>query len=244
MNTGYFNTTGSQNTFIGKDAGAQTTIGSANTAVGFQALGSSNRTSDDNDANTAVGYQAGTSKTTGNNNVFIGKSSGTSFTSGSSSIYIGQGTGASSGGVSNEIVVGTQIQGKGSDTGYGKGTWYQGNNSSSWSTVSDRRLKKNIVDNTEGLEKINALQVKNFEYRLSEEVTELDQSNAINKAGVQLGVIAQELQEVCPDCVKEESTGVLSVNTDNLTWHMINAIKQLSAKCDSLQAEIDILKGN
>jgi hypothetical protein len=61
--------------------------------------------------------------------------------------------------------------------------------------------------------------------------------------GVQLGVIAQEIQQVCPDCVKEESTGVLSVDSDNVFWHMVNAIKELSAKCDSLQAEINTLKG-
>jgi hypothetical protein len=60
---------------------------------------------------------------------------------------------------------------------------------------------------------------------------------------VQLGVIAQELQQVCPDCVTEQSTGVLSVDTDEIFWHMVNAIKELSAKCDSLQAEINTLKG-
>jgi hypothetical protein len=40
-------------------------------------------------------------------------------------------------------------------------------------------------------------------------------------------------------CVKEETTGVLSVDSDNVFWHMVNAIKELSAKCDSLQAEIN-----
>jgi hypothetical protein len=60
---------------------------------------------------------------------------------------------------------------------------------------------------------------------------------AIKKEGVQLGVIAQELQAVLPECVKQESTGVLSVDTDNLTWYLINAVKQL-------KAEIDQLKGN
>jgi len=61
---------------------------------------------------------------------------------------------------------------------------------------------------------------------------------------VQLGVIAQELQEVCPDCVEQNSTGVLSVSTDEIFWHMVNAIKELSAKCDALQAEVNQLKGN
>jgi hypothetical protein len=87
--------------------------------------------------------------------------------------------------------------------------------------------------------------VRNFEYRLPEEVdAELNPTDAIKREGVQLGVIAQELQEVCPDCVKQESTGVLSVDTDNLTWHMINAIKQLKSELDSVKAELATLKGN
>ena len=50
------------------------------------------------------------------------------------------------------------------------GNMYQGNNSSSWSTTSDRRIKKNIVDNTVGLSEILQLRVRNFEYRLPEEI--------------------------------------------------------------------------
>jgi phage gp45-like len=64
-----------------------------------------------------------------------------------------------------------------------------------WSVTSDQRLKKNIVDHKEGLSKITQLKVRNFKYRLPEEITELDSSNAINIQGVQLGLIAQELAE-------------------------------------------------
>ena len=94
-----------------------------------------------------------------------------------------------------------------------------------------------------GLDKLLQVRVRNFEYRLPEEVEELEAHCAIKKEGVQLGVIAQELQQVFPDCVKEESTGVLSVDPDNLTWYTINAIKQLKAELDAAKAEIAILKG-
>ena len=79
--------------------------------------------------------------------------------------------------------------------------------------------------------------MRNFEYRTEDEVTELPKEQAIKKQGVQLGVIAQELQQILPECVKTESTGVMTVDTDNLTWYLINAVKQL-------KAEIDQLKGN
>ena len=208
-------------------------------AVGFEALKSAT------DQNTALGYQAGTSTTSGYNNLYVGHTAGSGHTTGAYGTYIGFGTIPSGATVSSELVVssgynGGTTAGKGVDTGFikgGSGGVYQGNNSSSWSTTSDQRLKKNIVDNNDGLDKINSIRVRNFEYRVAEEVTELPKNQTIEKTGIQLGVIAQELQAVLPDCVKQESTGVLSVDTDNLTWYLINAVKQL-------KAEIDQLKGN
>ena len=87
------------------------------------------------------------------------------------------------------------------------------------------------------------IQVRNFEYRVAEEVTELPAHSVIGKTGVQLGVIAQELQQVLPECVKTESTGVITVDSDNLTWYMINAIKELKSQLDSVKAELATLKG-
>ena len=218
------------------------TTGNYNTAIGRSAL-RSNTTANNN---TAVGYQAGYPVTTGTNNVLIGYSAGSSssidLTTGSNNILIGgnrPSTNASSG--AHQIVLATaaNISGKGDNTGFispNAGACYQGNNSSSWSTTSDQRLKKNIADNNDGLNKITSIRVRNFEYRLPDEVdAELKPADAINKTGVQLGVIAQELQAVLPECVKQESTGVLSVDTDNLTWYLINAVKELSARVKQLE---------
>ena len=36
--------------------------------------------------------------------------------------------------------------------------------------------------------------------------------------------------------------GIKSVNPDNLTWYLVNAVKELSAKNDELAAEISSLK--
>jgi hypothetical protein len=63
-------------------------------------------------------------------------------------------------------------------------------------------------------------------------------SAAVKKDGVQLGVIAQEIREVLPQCVTENSTGVLSVSTDPLVWHLINAVKELSAQVEKLKAKL------
>jgi hypothetical protein len=218
--------------------------GSNNTAIGYDAL--NNNTTASN--NTAVGYQAGYAITTGTNNVCFGAGAGygspvggTDLTTGQFNTLIGAVAYTSGANDSSSIVIGFNTAGKGSSTGFinpNSGGVYQGNNSTLWSITSDQRLKKNIVDNNTGLDKITSIQVRNFEYRLPEEITEVSQDQAINKQGVQLGVIAQEFQKILPECVKTESTGVMTVDADNLTWYMINAIKELKAEIDSLKQQL------
>jgi len=240
-----FNTTGSYNNALGNGALGLNTTNSYSTAIGYKTLYASTA-----DANTAIGYNAGTAVTTGGSNVFVGSNAGVGanpVTTGAYNVCIGNSVSASGSGASGELVIGAAgaTTGKGSSTGFinpNGGGVYQGNNSGTWSQVSDRRLKKNIVNNTDGLDKITALQIRNFEYRLPEEVEELESTCAVPNTGIQLGVIAQEIQAVLPDCVKEESTGVLSVDSDNLTWYMVNAIKDLKTIVDAQAAEIAELK--
>ena len=236
------NTTGSNNTGIGVVALSSNTTGSQNTGVGLQALTGVTTGS----SNVGIGYNAGSAITTSGDNTCVGYTAGNNITTGATNTCIGRNAIPNAATDSNETVVGGgfPFQGKGSNTGYfgGSSGVYNQANSAVWSTTSDRRLKKNIVDNTDGLNKITSVRVRNFEYRLKEEITELNPSNIIEKTGVQLGVIAQELQEVLPDCVKEESSGVLSVQSDNLNWYMINAIKDLKALVDAQATEITALK--
>jgi hypothetical protein len=260
--TGNNNTTGCYNVIVASNgAFKNNTTGSYNTALGVSTLVDSTGSS-----NTAIGSEA-LRKTTGSGNVCVGSSSGYEITTGYqntcigglaaynvlttgyNNVVIGYSSNVSAAGDFGSIVIGPGATGKGTATGFiapsATGGVYQGNNSSTWSTTSDQRLKKNIVNNTIGLEKIQAIQVRNFEYRLPEEVdAELKPTDAIKKSGVQLGVIAQELQQVLPDCVKQETTGVLSVNPDNLTWYLVNAVKELSTKLDLALARIAQLEGN
>ena len=270
----YTNTTGQGCTALGRRAMYSNTTGSDNTAVGNQALylnttGANNASFGDNSMNanttgfqnTAIGTFAGGALTTGNRNTLLGAYTGQygggGTSTGGGNTFVGYGAIGSGSSVSGELVVfapGTDSSATGKGTGTGfiiaqtsggtKNGMFQGNNSSSWSVASDQRLKKNIVDNTDGLDIISQIQVRNFEYRLPEEVTDLPQNQAVEKTGIQLGVIAQELQAVCPDCVTEQSTGVLSIDTDEIFWHMLNAIKELNAKLEAQALEIAQLKGN
>lgn len=227
------NTTGASNVAIGQAALLANTTANGQTAVGYQAGYSLTVAGN----NTCLGHQAGYSVVTSTDNTYVGQQAGYAST-GAGNIFIGSASSAAAAADNFTIVIGYNTTGKGSSTGFinpSSGGVYQGNNSASWSTTSDRRLKKNIVDNNTGLDKITAIQVRNFEYRLPEEVTELPQDQAIEKQGIQLGVIAQELKEILPECVKTESTGVMTVDADNLTWYLINAVKELTARVKQLE---------
>jgi len=244
---GYSNTTATGNSFFGYQVGYGTTTGTDNVAVGGGNPSLSIRTLQNNttgSANTAMGNGALASNTTASSNTAVGYQAGYNITTGGGNTYIGN-VSASGGAAASELVVGTPgATGKGNNTGFiyaGGGGTYQGNNSTLWSITSDQRLKKNIVDNFDGLNKITAIQVRNFEYRLPEEITGVSPDQAIQKTGVQLGAIAQELQQGLPECVKQESTGIYTVDADPLIWYLVNAVKELNATVVSLQAQVTAL---
>ena len=244
---GYYSqawSTGSDNVSLGHEAlrGAASNAlatGGRNVAIGRGSMEDSNG---NGYRNTAVGYQTLRSGTTCYENTCLGYTSGDNLTTGARNVTIGASADTSANNVNYEIVIGYNIVGKGESTGFispGGGSVYQGNNSSTWNTISDIRIKKNVVDNNTGLDKINQIRVRNFEYRKPEEVDSSLPSNlAVDKEGLQLGVIAQEIETILPDVVNTESTGCKSVNSDNITWYLVNAVKELSAKNDALETAI------
>ena len=207
--------------------------GGACTAVGTEALVAATSGND----NTAVGRSAGNAVTTGELNTIMGRSAGTTITTGSRNTIIGRGANPSVAAGIDQTVVGEGLTGKGNDTAFIGGTngAYNEKNVTTWEVTSDERLKRDIVDNHDGLDKINAIRVRNFTYRPANEVTELPASAAIDKPGVQLGVIAQEM---LPECVSETSEGVKSVSTDAVLYYLINAVQQLSATVETLKQEM------
>jgi len=233
----YNSTTGVGNTAVGQAALYNNITSNYNVAVGYSSLNNCT-----GEYNVGIGALCSASLIGGSYNTFLGHASGGTIINGANNTYLGKDSSASSTATNYEVVLGAGSTGKGSNTGFfapNSGV-YQGNNATAWSTTSDQRLKKNIVDNNVGLEKITQIQVRNFEYRVEDEVIDLPKHSVIKKQGVQLGVIAQELQQVLPDCVTEQSTGVLSVNSDNIMWHMINAIKELNAKVIALEARVGV----
>ena len=197
-----------------------------------------------------MGRYAGYGLTTASDNILIGYTSGyagggSNQLTGSSNVFVGGSTNAAAAANTGSVVIGHSGVGKGSNTGFiipASGV-YQGNNNASWSTTSDRRLKKNITDSTIGLAELNQLQIRNFEYRTEDEITELDgRIDKVDVQGVQVGVIAQEIQAVLPKTVTETTQGVLTVDADNLTWHLVKAVQELTALNTALAARVKTLE--
>ncbi|UNA01812.1 hypothetical protein PVA8_122 [Vibrio phage PVA8] len=100
---------------------------------------------------------------------------------------------------------------------------------------SDRRLKKNIklIDNA--LNKVGELNGYTYDKRSS-----FDSDEYIRETGV----IAQEVEKVLPEAVMEsdDEERILSVAYGNMNGLLIEAIKELNAKVDTLQNEVHELK--
>ena len=253
----YATTTGLRNTAIGSLCLDANTAADYNTGVGYGALGANTT----GGTNTAVGYRAA-DDCTGGNNTFLGVHAGDAYSTGNQSTFLGYYAGVGNLGATDsfQLYIARNDAGAGAAAtwirGDSAGACFQGNNSSSWSTTSDRRIKKNIVDSTQGLEIVNKIRVRNFEYRKPEEIdlsefplVTADGRNATclaqSPTGTQIGVIAQEYEEVLPNSViVDQSKGNKEVDTDSLIWHLVNSVQELSAQNEALVARITALESN
>ena len=247
-NTGESITTGNSNVFIGFNSSTLTSTGNSNTAIGVDtlaanisggnnvAVGALALNSLTSSSNTAVGSSAGLSLTNATTNAFFGTSSGASVTTGSNNTIIGSYNG-NQGGLdirtsSNNIVLSDGASNIAARWQNGGG-WFQLNNSASWSTTSDVRVKENIKDVTNGLATILALRPVEFDYIITKQHD--------------VGFIAQEYQEILPDQINQDSNisdeikeltngdPVLGIQ-QNLVPYLVKAIQELKAEIEALKA--------
>lgn len=91
---------------------------------------------------------------------------------------------------------------------------------------SDRRLKDNIATLENSLDKVVRLRGTSYTWKDSK-----------RGEGPQVGMIAQEVEEVYPQLVSTDSRGIKSVDYSHMVAPLIEAIKTLKAQNDSLKAE-------
>ncbi|MEQ9009678.1 MAG: tail fiber domain-containing protein, partial [Ekhidna sp.] len=99
--------------------------------------------------------------------------------------------------------------------------------------TSDARLKKNISSLENSLEKTTKLRGVSYQWK--------DETITIQN---QIGVIAQEVEEVYPEFVHTNDEGMKAVNYAQMTAVLIEAIKELNAKVEKLESENSSLKAS
>ena len=254
--------TDTHNTGVGAGALQVLTSGTKNTAIGRDA-GISASTGDDC---TFVGFNAGGSNTTGSNNIFIGVDAGDGAgevnDTENNSIYIGNNTGGNNG-TNNEYVLGHNCRGIGgvaftfgSDASNNRVYNFYATNAS-WTRVSDERYKEEITNNTDcGLDFINDLRPVTFKWKpkanIDKTLSGYDASKTTREYDEKMyGLIAQEVKDALDKHNitdfggwHEESSGIQGISQEMFVHPLIKAVQELSEKCDSLQKEINDLKGN
>lgn len=114
------------------------------------------------------------------------------------------------------------------------------NTNNSYGAISDAKLKENVADATPKLEKLNQVRVVNF--------------NMIGDEQKQIGVIAQEIEQIFPSMVEESpdrdmegndlGTVTKSVKYSVFVPMLIKAIQEQQTIIESLTARVSALEGN
>jgi len=102
------------------------------------------------------------------------------------------------------------------------GTAHRVDNASTWTVVSDARLKKKIRPLPGALDKLLALHGVNFEY--------IDSEKAPALSGEQIGFIAQEVEKVFPDWVETGADGYKRVTVRGLEALVVEALRELQRR--------------
>ena len=130
--------------------------------------------------------------------------------------------------------------------------WSNGNvqnTNNSYGSLSDQRLKENIVDATSQWDDIKSLQIRKYNFR---EATG-------NETHTQLGLIAQEVESVSPGLVQTTAVGegevlqdadgnqiesVKSINYSVLYMKSVKALQEAQTRIEALEAAVAALQGS
>jgi hypothetical protein len=119
-------------------------------------------------------------------------------------------------------------------------TAYTGSGQTTWTTVSDRRIKENIVKASYEKCFDNVKNIELYRFNFKDNVVNTNDMN-------QLGFIAQEVQNVYPKAVEvnmiKDKTGeipdLLSLNTTQIKYTLYGAVKNLLEKIEKLEKKLE-----
>lgn len=101
-------------------------------------------------------------------------------------------------------------------------------------STSDARLKTDVQPISDPINKLSSIEGVTFKW--------IDEHKPIHGyEGTDVGVIAQQIQQVLPEAVRENNTGYLSVRYEKIIPLLIEAIKDQQNQIDELKAKLDAI---
>ena len=100
---------------------------------------------------------------------------------------------------------------------------------------SDIRFKNNITPITNALDKINKIGGYTFEW---------NEKSHKETGKKDIGVIAQEVEEILPEIVDTRDNGYKAVDYSKLTALLIQSVKEQQVIIDNLKSRIETLENN
>jgi hypothetical protein len=98
-------------------------------------------------------------------------------------------------------------------------------NAPNFNSTSDATLKTNVETLTGSLDAVKSLRGVSFDW--------------IKNGGSEIGVIAQEVEDVLPDVVNTNEDGIKSVKYGNIVAVLIEAMKEQQAQIDELKTQLN-----
>ena len=249
------------NVAIGSGAHYSLTTGDANVAIGHQAAYSQTT----GGANVIIGSDAGRDLTEGTDCTLIGYDAGyhgNATTTGTSITILGAKSHASGATNVRQIVLGYNVTGAANDSltfGDASTDCRINFGQTSITAPSDIRMKENIETATAGLDFINDLRPVTYNWKQEKDIpVELNahvegSTKRYNNDKLNHGFIAQEVKEVIDNHPEikdgfnmwneDDADGRQRIGETALVPVLVTAMQEMSAKIDTLQNEINNLKG-
>ncbi len=106
------------------------------------------------------------------------------------------------------------------------------NANNSYGQISDISLKENIVDAKSQWNDIKNIKIRNFNFK----------SSTGHDTHTQIGLVAQEVETVCPKLVDTNEDGKKIVTSSVLYMKAVKALQEAQARIETLEAEVAALK--
>jgi hypothetical protein len=230
---------GSYNAFLGAESGFKNTSGFGNVFMGAVS-GASNT---EGSKNVFIGQAAGHSNETGTSNVFIGATSGINNIGGNNCICIGDGSDTAGDSPVNQIVIGSGVVSFGNDTltfpsnlrAFSNGTEVNFSNSGGgclYPVASSLKWKTNIEDIKTKVDTSQLYKLRPVTYNSKKDHGETKET--------QIGLIAEEVNELFPHLVPKDDSGQpASVRYSLLSVLLLEEMKKLK---NNMESEINDIK--